>query len=156
MTTRDVVQIAGIVVLLVVAGVLAAAEVAITRAGRVRVMAMVEEGRLRARTLLKIAEDPARHLNVVLLLILVCHTTATTLAADLAIRHHLPLAELVSTVVMTTLIFVFAEVSPKTFSVQHTDRVALRLAPLIVGVGRFPPFYAMARGLIGLSNAAKV
>jgi CBS domain containing-hemolysin-like protein len=150
--SRDLAQILGILILLVIAGVLAAAEVAVTRMGRVRVMTMVEEERPHAETLLKIVEDPARHLNVVLLLILVCHTTGTTLAADLALRHHLPLAELISTVVMTTLIFVLAEVSPKTFAVQHTDRVSLRLARLIHGLGKAPLLYPLARALIGIAN----
>ncbi|MCA1834391.1 MAG: hemolysin family protein [Actinomycetota bacterium] len=152
MSTRDLTQIIGILVLLVGAGVFAAAEVAITRAGRARVLGMVEDELPHATILLRIVEQPARFLNVILLLLLVCHTTATTLAADIALRHELPLGELISTVVMTTLIFVFAEVAPKTFSVQHTDRVALRLAPLISGVGRFPPLYAVAKGLIGVSN----
>ncbi len=149
---RDAGQLIGIFVLLLLAGVLAAAEVAITRASRVRVLAMVEDGRKGSSTLIKIVEDPARFLNVVLLLVLVCHTTATTLAADIAIRHDLPLGELIATVAMTTLIFVFAEVAPKTFSVQHTDRVALMLGRVIYALGRFPPLYAIARGLIGVSN----
>ena len=33
---------------------------------------------------------------------------------------------------MTLVTFVFAEVTPKTFAIQHTDRVALRLAPIIL------------------------
>jgi CBS domain containing-hemolysin-like protein len=149
---RDVGQIVAIFVLLAFAAVLAAAEVAITRMSRVRVLAMVEDDQPHAPRLLKIVEDPARYLNVVLLLILICHTTATTLAADIAIRHDLALGELIATVVMTTFIFVFAEVSPKTFTVQHTDRIAKRLSPLIHSVGRFPPLYALARGLIGFAN----
>ena len=35
---------------------------------------------------------------------------------------------------MTILLFVFAEVTPKTFAVKQTDQVALRLAPLILAL----------------------
>jgi len=150
--TKDLGQILGIIVLLLFAGVLAAAEVAVTRANRVRVMAWQEEDRSGAENLAKIVADPARYLNVILLLVLICHTTATTLAADLALRHHLPLGEAISTIVITTVIFVFAEVSPKTFTVQHTDRVALGLSGFIFWLGRIPLLHPLARGLIAVAN----
>src|SRR5687767_3017295 len=100
MSTRDVFQLLGIVVLLVLAGGFAAAEVAITRMNRVRVLANVEEKVKGAPTLLKIVQDPARYLNVVLLLTLVCHITATTLAADFAFRQAWPFHEVIATVAM--------------------------------------------------------
>ena len=46
-------------------------------------------------------------------------------------RHFDQVGEIIATAAMTILLFVFAEVTPKTFAVQHTDRVALRLAPII-------------------------
>lgn len=46
------------------------------------------------------------------------------------------IGELVATLLMTILVFVLAEVSPKTYVAQYTDRVALRLAPLVVALGR--------------------
>jgi CBS domain containing-hemolysin-like protein len=152
MSGADLGSIVAIIVLLVVAGVFAAAEVSITRMGRVRALQYVEEETKGGAALLRIVENPARYLNVVLLLVLLCHITATTLATDYALRHKLPLGEIIATVVMTTVIFVFAEVSPKTFAVQHTDRVALRLAPLIEFMGRFPLLYPLARALIGIAN----
>ncbi len=152
MSTRDIVQLGGIFTLLLVAGVFAAAEVAITRANRVRVLSQVEDGVKGAKTLLRVVEEPARFLNVVLLLTLVCHITATTLAADFAIRRNWRFAEIIATVVMTAAIFVLAEVSPKTFAVQHTDRIALRLAPMIHFLGRAPFLHPVARILIGIAN----
>ncbi|MGZ4130879.1 MAG: hemolysin family protein, partial [Actinomycetota bacterium] len=44
--------------------------------------------------------------------------------------------EWVATIAMTLLLFVFADVTPKTFAIMQTDRVALRLAPLIVTLRR--------------------
>jgi CBS domain containing-hemolysin-like protein len=51
---------------------------------------------------------------------------------------------------MTLHLFVFAEVTPKTFAIQQTDRVALRVAPLIVALTRV--FGPMARGLLKVAN----
>jgi magnesium and cobalt exporter, CNNM family len=148
----DTGEIVGIVFLLLVAGFFAAAEVSVSRMTRVRALALQEEGKRGATFLVRIAENPARYLNVVLLLVLVCHVTATTLATDLALRNDWPLGEVIATVVMTVLIFVFAEVSPKTFTVQHTDRVALRLAPIVHFLGRAPGLHHIARTLIAFAN----
>ena len=152
MTSGDVGMIAAIIGLLLIAGVLAAAEVGITRMTRVRALTLNEEGRKGSVSLLRIVENPARYLNVVLLIILVCHVTATTLATTIAIHHGGPAAEVIATVALTIVIFVFFEVSPKTFAVQHTDRVALALAPLIHGIGHAPLLHPLARVLIGIAN----
>ena len=152
MNSSDLLSTAAIVVLLAVAAVLAAAEVAITRSSRVRALTLAEEGRKGAVALLRIVENPARYLNIVLLLLLVCHITATTLATVLAIKYGENFGEIIATVLMTVVIFVFAEVSPKTFAVQHTDRVALRLAGLIHAIGHAPLLHPLARALIGVAN----
>ncbi|MCI0347473.1 MAG: CNNM domain-containing protein, partial [Chloroflexi bacterium] len=73
MTGADLGSILAILALLVVAGVLAAAEVGITRISRVRALALREEGRRGAVSLVRIVENPARYLNVVLLAVLICH-----------------------------------------------------------------------------------
>ena len=145
-------MIAAIIGLLIISGFLAAAEVGITRMTRVRALTLNEEGRKGSVALLRIVENPARYLNVVLLIILICHVTATTLATTIAIRHGGTAGEIIATVVLTIVIFVFAEVSPKTFAVQHTDRVALRLAPLIHAIGHAPLLHPLARALIGIAN----
>ena len=152
MSQGELLSLLGIVVLLAIAAVLAAAEVGITRVSRVRALTLSEEGRKGATYLLRIAENPARYLNVVLLLILICHVTATTLATAIAIRRGENLGEIIATVVMTIVIFVFAEVSPKTFAVQHTDRVALFLAPLVHALGHLPLLHPLARALISIAN----
>jgi magnesium and cobalt exporter, CNNM family len=141
----------GIILLLIVSvGVLGASEVSITRTNRVRAYRLVEEGRRGSGSLVKIAETPAQYLNVVLLLTLLATIGGTTLASSLAIRRFGGAGELVATVVMTLLLFVFADVTPKTLAIQRTDRVSLTLAPLIVGLGRlFGPF---ATGLVKLAN----
>lgn len=152
MSVADIGSIAAIFVLLIIAGVFAAGEVAVTRMNRVRALAYLEEERKGSQSLAKIVEQPARYLNVILLLVLVCHTTATTLAAELALRNNLPYGELFATIGITTLIFILAEVTPKTFAVQHTDRVALRLAKLIVILGHNPVLSGLTKGLIGVAN----
>jgi len=149
-TGGDWVQIVVILVLITFVALMAGSETAITRMNRVRAYRLQEEGRRGAPSLVKIAENPAPYLNVVLLLTLLAQIGGTTIATSLAVRLLHGAGEIVATIVMTLLLFVFAEVTPKTYAIQQTDRVALRLAPLLYTLGRAlgPP----ARALLKIAN----
>ncbi|MGZ4108539.1 MAG: hemolysin family protein [Actinomycetota bacterium] len=136
MSGGDWLELVLIVVLIGFVAVLGASEVSITRVNRVRAYRFVEEGRRGAGSLLRIAENPAPYLNVVLLLTLLATIGGTTMATTLAVRLLGGPGEWVATIAMTLLLFVFADVTPKTFAIMQTDRVALRLAPLIVTLRR--------------------
>jgi putative hemolysin len=138
-TGSDWLEIGIILILIVAVGFFAASESAITRTNRVRALRLKEDGRRGAVALTKIVDDPAPHVNVVLLLTLLATIGGTTIATSLAVHHFHRVGEIGSTVVMTILLFVFAEVTPKTFAIQQTDRVALAVAPFIV----------LLRGLMG-------
>jgi magnesium and cobalt exporter, CNNM family len=149
-TGGDWVQIVVILLLIAFVALMAASETAITRMNRVRAYRLQEDGRRGAPSLVKIAENPAPYLNVVLLLTLLAQIGGTTIATSLAVRRLHGAGEIVATIVMTLLLFVFAEVTPKTYAIQQTDRVALRLAPLLYTLGRAlgPP----ARALLKIAN----
>ena len=151
MTGGDWFQLFVIALLIAVVGVLGASEVSITRTNRVRAYRFVEEKRRGASSLVRIAENPAPYLNVVLLLTLLATIGGTTIATSFAVRHFGGAGEVVATVAMTILLFVFADVTPKTFAIQQTDRVSLILAPLLVGLGRLVA--PLATGLVKLANA---
>jgi len=149
-STGDWLQLFVILLLIAGVGVLGASEVSITRVNRVRAYRFAEEKRRGSGSLAKIAENPAPYLNVVLLLTLLATIGGTTIATSLAVRQFHGAGEIVATVAMTLLLFVFAEVTPKTFAIQQTDRVALVLAPLIVALGRLVG--PLATGLVKLAN----
>ena len=151
MNGTDWLDIVVVLILIVCVGILAASEIAITRTNRVRAFRLQEEKRRGSHALARIADDPAPYLNVVLFLTLLATIGGTTIATSLAVRHLHRAGEIVSTILMTILLFVFAELTPKTFAIQQTDRVALRVAPLLVVFGRvLGPF---ANGLLKLANA---
>ncbi len=150
MKATDWFEIGVVAVLILVVGLLGAAEVAITRTNRVRAYRFQEEKLRGSISLVKITDSPAAYLNVVLLLVLLSQIGGTTIATSLAVRAFGGAGEIVATVTLTILLFVFAEVTPKTFAIQQTDRVALFLAPLIVGLGRL--FGPVAKALVKIAN----
>jgi len=149
-TATDWGEIAIVAFLVLCVGLLGASEVSITRITRVRAYRLREERKRGASSLVRIAESPASYLNVVLLLTLSATIGGTTIASSIAVRHFESAGELIATVVMTIVLFVFAEVTPKTFAIQQTDRVALVLAPVIVALGQL--FGVVAKGLVRLAN----
>jgi CBS domain containing-hemolysin-like protein len=150
MTGADWTGIVGVLLLIALAGVMAASEVAITRMNRVRAYRLQEEEKRGSGSLVRIVEHPAKYLNVILLLTLLCHLGGMTIATLVAVRVIGRFGEVAATLIMTFLLFVLAEVSPKTYVIQHTDRAALRLAPLIVALGTL--FDLIARALIRVAN----
>ncbi len=150
MTAGDWWTLGAVLVLIVLAGVFAASEIALSRIGRVHALHLSEEGKRGSGYLVRISHDPARFLNPVLVATLACHILGTTLATTVAVRNLGGAGEWVASAVMTSTIFVFAESAPKTFTILNTDRVGLALAPVIYGLGRV--LHPVARLLVGISN----
>jgi CBS domain containing-hemolysin-like protein len=117
-----------IVVLLVIAAFAALAECAISRIGRIRPHHLAKEKKAGAEVLVKVVEDPAPFLNALLLVTLLAELLAAALATGLALRWLDTAGEIIAAVVMTILVFAFAQVVPRTYAVQHTDRAALLVA----------------------------
>ncbi|MGH2693630.1 MAG: CNNM domain-containing protein, partial [Actinomycetota bacterium] len=147
----DLVTVFVIVVLVLIAAFLSMAEAAITRTNRVKAHHLADQKRRGAQFLLRIVEDPAPYLNVILLTTLACHVTGTALATTLALRNVGSGGEAVAAAAMTFVLFVFAEVVPKTLTVQRTERSALLIARSVYLLGR--SLKPIGRALLGVANA---
>jgi CBS domain containing-hemolysin-like protein len=153
LTTTDIWTLLIVAALTGCAAMLAAAETSLTRMSRARAMHLREEQRRGAAQLLNLVEQPARFLNLVLLLLLVVQFTATALftsVMDRIVGGGLGVA--IAALVMTLITFIFAEVAPKTYAVQHTDRAALAIAPFIYVLTRLPVLGPLTRLLISIGN----
>ncbi len=141
-----------IFVLLLLGAMAAVAEIVISRMNRVKALHLAQEKRSGAPALVRVLEDPAPFLNAVLLLKVVAHVSATVLATSLAARRGAETGEVLAAVVMVLLIFVLAEVVPKTFAVQRTEKAALLMARPVLLVGRV--LSPLSKLLILAANAA--
>jgi CBS domain containing-hemolysin-like protein len=147
----DAVAIAVIVVLLLIAAFLALAEMSIARTTKVKAHHLADQRRPGSRHLLEVVSDPAPYLNIVLMLTLIAHLGGTALATALAIDAFGAGGEAIATAVMTFLVFVFAEVAPKTYAVMHTERTVLFIARPIYYIGKV--LRPVGAALILLANA---
>ena len=149
-TGADYLSLVIVFIAIVMVGFLGASEVAITRMNRVRAVRLREERRRGSNQLARIVENPAPYLNVVLFLTLLFTIGGTTVATSFAVRHFGNAGEIVATIVLTLVLFVFADVTPKTFAIQRTDGVALFIAPPVAFLGRL--LGPLAKALLKLAN----
>src|SRR5258708_775994 len=141
-----------VAVLWAFSGVMALAETAFTRVSRIRLLALEEEGDKRARRVLRLLEHPERTLNSILLLVLGCQMIGATILGTV-LEPSLGAAGIaVSIFIEIFVVFTLFEVVPKTFALQHSDRTALAISPLLVGVTSFLPLRLLTRLFIGFAN----
>ncbi len=141
------------VTLVVLAGLFAMINAALTHVSRARVLELQRQGVARARGLLAVVEDAPRHVSLLLLLQMTCELFATTLVVLVSVDH-LGVgwsAALISAGVMVLVAFVLVGVGPRTLGRQHAYPVALRSATLTRWLGRV--LGPLARLLILLGNA---
>ncbi|HUR51274.1 MAG TPA: CNNM domain-containing protein, partial [Mycobacteriales bacterium] len=138
--------------LVVLAALYACAEVAMSRVSRVRVQELVEDGRHGARRLEVLLREPARPLNVLLLLRLVMEISAVGIVTAYCLdRLDGALAVVLAVGVMTVVSFVVIGVAPRTLGRQHTERVAIAAAaPVGVLTALLGPLPSL---LIAVGNA---
>jgi CBS domain containing-hemolysin-like protein len=139
-----------VVVLVILGSLLALAESSLTRMTRIRAMALEEEGRRNAATLVKLETDPPRYLNSVYLAVMIVQNGSAILVAILSEQVFDSLGVTIAALVFTLLYFVVVEAMSKTFGVLHSDRTALALAPLVYFLGRVLAW--PTRALIGMAN----
>jgi magnesium and cobalt exporter, CNNM family len=139
--------------LVVLAGFFAMSDSAVSTVSRARAAELSREGVRGARALEAIAADPARYINLLLLLRLICELTATTLVSLVFITAIETgwLAVLVTAVTMAVVSFVAVGVGPRTVGRQHAYSVGRVVAPLVHWLGR--ALGPLATILIRVGNA---
>jgi CBS domain containing-hemolysin-like protein len=124
--------------LVVLAGLCAMTDAALAAVSPARAAELARDGVRGARALQIVATDVVRHLNLLLLLRLLCELTATTLVALVAVDtwHAGWTAALVTAGAMTVVSFVVVGVAPRTIGRQHAYSVGRFTAPLVRWLGR--------------------
>ena len=144
--------LAAVVVLIGFSSLLALAETGLVRTSKARAQALEKQRKHGARTLARLVEDPESFLHPVLLLVLICQLVASSLVGVIADRLFGTLGLAAGIVFEIVVIFVFGEAVPKNWAVLYPDRAALRVAPFVDRVIRFPPVRFVAAALTAFSH----
>ena len=151
MTGWEPFALAGAVLLVGLAGLVAAAQASISRMSLPAAQRLAADGRRGSRALVRLLEDPARTVNILAYLVLTSQVVGVALATA-AVTGWLGggWAVLIVALAGSVVLFVVAEVAPKTTALQAPERVALALAPSVGVLCR--PLAPVASGLIRVSN----
>jgi CBS domain containing-hemolysin-like protein len=126
------IEIGIIVIALVLAATAASAETSLTSISRVRLRQLVEQKNQAAIIIEQLHRDPNAYLSTILIVntvaIIVASSAATLLALHL---YHEQVAEWLVSLVLSLIVLVVCEITPKTLALQRAERVALRLARLV-------------------------
>jgi CBS domain containing-hemolysin-like protein len=126
--SSDVVLIAVFVVAFGAAVFLAAAETSFLRISSVRAATLAKDAGRRGKRLARLIDRLPRVLNTILLAALLSQIVAATVVGILADRWFGSLGVTLASVVLTMVMFIYAEAIPKTYAVRHADRVGLALS----------------------------
>ena len=144
MTPDMWILIAILVVCVALSAFFSASETAFTSANRVKLKTLAANGNKRAKDALVLAEDYDRLITTILIGNNIVNIAASSLATSLflvLLHNNTNLATTVSTVVMTIVILIFGEVSPKAIAKESPENLAMTFGPALkVLCAIFTPF----------------
>ena len=126
--------IIAIVVLVFLSAFFSATETAFTSLSRIRIKNMANEGHKRASLVLKLSENFDYLLTTVLIGNNIVNIAMTAIATVLFVRLYGEYGPTVSTAVMTVIVLIFGEISPKSIAKEVPEKYALIVAPVIMAV----------------------
>ncbi|MBC57746.1 MAG: hypothetical protein CL814_12535 [Confluentimicrobium sp.] len=140
---------AGILGLLILSAFFSGSETALTAASRGKLRAQADRGSKGAEAALKITEDNERLIGSVLLGNNLVNILAASLATSLFTRMFGDTGVALSTLVMTLLVLIFAEVLPKTYAITNAETAAARVSSVIrLIILIFSPVVGAVRALV--------
>jgi len=126
--------IAILVVALLAAAFAASAETSLTSLSRIRLRARREEGDPTAVAIDRLHHRPNAYLGAILVTNTVAVIVASTCATLLAVQAFGHSAAFWSTVTLSVVVLIACEIGPKSYALQHADRVAAVLVRPVAGL----------------------
>ncbi len=125
------VQLAIVVILLLLSAFFSSAETALTTVSKMRVRTLAESGNRRAQVLAKVIENPGKLLSAILIGNNIVNLSASSLTTALVINIWGDKIVGVATGVLTLLILVFGEITPKTLATLYSEQLSMAYATII-------------------------
>lgn len=131
MNPDDIFQLIVLAVLLILSAFFSSAETSLTTFNRIRMRTLADEGNKRAARALKVTEDSGKMLSAILIGNNVVNLSASSIATTLALRLFGSVGAGIATGILTVLILIFGEISPKTLATLHAEKLAMAYSGII-------------------------
>lgn len=152
-TAADYWMLVTVLVLLIALVGLSLAEMSLSRITKQKAQALLDQNAKRAKIILKLAEDPTKWVNPLLLTVNIFQTVQATLMGIVSGRLFGAPGVAVGVTLNVLVFFVLAEAVPKTYGLIHPVRGATITAVPVYALTSFYPLRMISHGLIKLTNA---
>lgn len=131
MEAGDIAKLIILFVLLLLSAFFSSSETALTTVNKIRMRTLSESGNKRADKVLHVTGDSGKMLSAILIGNNIVNLSASSLATTLATKYFGSAGAGIATGILTFLILIFGEVSPKTMATIYADQIALAIAGII-------------------------
>ena len=135
MEPDSTIQAVAILILILLSAFFSSAETSLTTVNKHRLRALAEEGNRNAQRVLKLIENPAKMLSAILIGNNIVNISASALATTLTTNVFGSKFVGVSTGILTLVILLFGEITPKSLATLYNEKIALTyihvVAPLV-------------------------
>ncbi|MCI7323733.1 MAG: hemolysin family protein [Lachnospiraceae bacterium] len=131
MDPSDIIQSIVLLILLMLSAFFSSSETALTTVNKIRMRTLSEAGDKRASRVLRITSDSGKMLSAILIGNNIVNLSASSLATSLALKHFGSAGAGIATGILTFLVLIFGEVSPKTMATIKADKLSLSISGII-------------------------
>lgn len=132
MDSSDAIQLGVLIALIGLSAFFSSAETSLTTVNKIRIKTLADQGNKKAVTLLKVIDDSGKMLSAILIGNNIVNLSASALATTLALNIWGNAAVGIATGVLTLLILLFGEITPKTLATLYAERLSMGYAGIIL------------------------
>jgi putative hemolysin len=125
-----------LLILLVFSGLFSGSETALVALSKGRVEALLKEGRGGAQSLFQLKHDPSKMLITILIGNNLVNIAASSIATVIATEWFGRFGPSIAVAVLTVVILIFGEITPKSLATRYAERISLAIAPFMFGFMR--------------------
>lgn len=130
------IQFVILVTLLLLSAFFSSAETALTTVNKLRIRSLAEDGVKHADLVANLIEAPEKMLSAILIGNNIVNLSASSLATSLALDKFGSKGSAIATGILTLLVLIFGEITPKRLATQHNEKLSLIYSPIILGLTR--------------------
>ncbi|MCR5609461.1 MAG: hemolysin family protein [Lachnospiraceae bacterium] len=127
----DTIQLIILFLLLLLSGFFSSAETALTTVNKIKMRSLKDKGNKSAGIVIKLIEEPSKMLSTILIGNNIVNISASSLATTYSIHKFGSYGAGIATGILTLLVLIFGEITPKSVASLHADSLALRFAKYI-------------------------
>ena len=131
MSSGEIWQLVILIVLLLLSSFFSSAETALTTVNKYRIQALIDEGNKSAIVVGKVISDSGKMLSAILIGNNIVNIAASSLATILAQNLFGNYAVSIATGILTLLVLIFGEITPKTIATIYAEKISLVYARII-------------------------